>query len=60
MTGEDHLAIVDLPTASSGRAANCGQGSFKVKAGEVSLDFDKTNWILYDFDWNNRDAAAAA
>ena len=22
--------------------------------------FKKTNWIYYNFDWNNRDAAAAA
>ena len=60
VSGEDHTAIVDLPTGFIWTRGNCGQGSFHAKAGEVSLDYDKTNWILYEFNWNNRDAAAAA
>jgi hypothetical protein len=60
VTGEDHQVIVDLPTGFIWTRGNCGQGSFKASAGEVSLAYDKTNWILYDFDWNNRSAAAAA
>lgn len=60
VTGEDHTAIVDLPTGFIWTRGNCGQGSFHLKAGDVSLDYDKTNWILYEFNWNNRDAAAAA
>jgi hypothetical protein len=28
-------------------------GSFKVSAEGVKLDYKDTNWILYDFDWNN-------
>lgn len=60
VTGEDHTAIVDLPSGFIWTRGNCGQGTFKAKAGGVSLDFKKTNWIYYDFDWNNRDAAAAA
>ena len=60
VTGEDHAAIVDLPTGFIWTRGNCGQGSFKAKAGDVSLEYDKTNWILYNFDWNNKDAAAAA
>jgi len=26
----------------------------------LNLSFNKTNWILYAFDWNNRPSAAAA
>jgi hypothetical protein len=60
VTGEDHQVIVDLPTGFIWTRGNCGQGSFKAKAGEMSLSYDKTNWILYDFDWDNKSAAAAA
>jgi hypothetical protein len=60
VTGEDHSVVVDLPTGFIWTRGTCGQGTFKAKAGDVSLDYAKTNWILYSFDWNNRDAAAAA
>ena len=60
VTGEDHHVVVDLPTGFIWKRGNCGQGSFKVAAGDVSLSYDKTNWILYDFDWDNKAAAAAA
>ena len=60
VTGEDHAAIVDLPTGFIWTRGHCGQGSFNAKAGELSLAFEKTNWILYDFDWNNSASAAAA
>jgi hypothetical protein len=60
VTGEDHTAIVDLPSGFIWTRGNCGQGSFKAQAGDISLEYQKTNWILYNFDWNNRDAAAAA
>ena len=35
-------------------------GAFNVKAGELALSFEKTNWILYEFKWDNASAAAAA
>ena len=60
VSGEDHHVVVDLPTGFIWKRGNCGQGSFKAKAGELSLSYDKTNWILYDFDWDNKSAAAAA
>jgi hypothetical protein len=59
VSGEDHHVVVDLPTGFIWKRGNCGQGSFKAKAGEVSLSYEKTNWILYDFDWSNKSAAAA-
>jgi hypothetical protein len=60
VTGEDHQAIVDLPTGFIWTRGHCGQGSFKAKASGISLDYDKTNWILYDFDWSNAKKAEAA
>jgi hypothetical protein len=59
VTGEPHTAYVDLPTGFIWTRGQCGQGSFNVKAGGIALKFDKTNWILYDFDWSNAARAAA-
>jgi hypothetical protein len=59
VTGEDHQAIVDLPAGFIWTRGHCGQGSFQAKASGMSLNYDKTNWILYDFDWSNAKAAAA-
>ena len=59
VTGEDHLAVVDLPTGFIWTRGNCGEGSFRAKAGELSLEYSKTNWIFYQFVWNNAQAAAA-
>jgi hypothetical protein len=50
----------DLPDGFIWKKGECGQGSFKAKVGAVSLEFDKTNWIFYEFDWSNAGAAAAA
>ena len=60
VTGEEHEANVDLPDGFIWKKGECGQGTFKAKAGAVSLDFDKTNWIYYEFDWSNAGAVAAA
>jgi len=60
VTGEEHLANLDLPDGFIWKKGECGQGTFKAKAGGVSVDFDKTNWIFYEFEWSNMGAAAAA
>ena len=60
VSGEDHTAIVDLPTGFIWTRGHCGQGTFNVKAGGLALSFEKTNWILYEFKWDNASAAAAA
>ncbi len=60
VTGEEHLANLDLPDGFIWKKGECGQGTFKAKAGGMSLEFDKTNWIYYEFDWSNMGAAAAA
>jgi len=59
VTGEEHLANLDLPDGFIWKKGECGSGTFKAKAGGVSLDFDKTNWIFYEFDWSNAAVAAA-
>lgn len=59
VTGEEHQAIVDLPDGFIWTRGQCGTGSFRAKAGGLSLEFDNTNWILYDFDWTNAPAKAA-
>ena len=53
MTGDEHLANIELPDGFIWKHGQCGQGSFTVKAGPVSLAFDKTNWIPTQFDWKN-------
>jgi hypothetical protein len=59
VTGEDHFANVELPNGFIWTRGECGQGSFEAAAGGLSLAFDGTNWILYDFDWSNAEAPAA-
>ena len=59
VTGEEHLANVDLPDGFIWKHGECGQGTFSAKAGGLNLAFEKTNWILYEFDWTNAAMAAA-
>jgi hypothetical protein len=60
VTGEPHTVNVDLPDGFIWRKGECGQGSFHATAAGVSLKFEKTNWIYYNFDWSNAGAVAAA
>jgi hypothetical protein len=60
VTGEEHLADIHLPDGFIWTHGQCGQGSFKADAGGISLDFENTNWILYDFEWSNEGSEAAA
>jgi hypothetical protein len=60
VTGDEHQATVELPDGFIWTRGQCGQGTFHAKAGGLSLAFDKTNWILYDFDWSNRTGGRAA
>jgi hypothetical protein len=55
VTGEDHQAAIVLDTGFIWSRGDCGQGSFRVEAEGISLDFSDTNWIYYDFDWTNQD-----
>lgn len=60
VTGEEHLANVELPDGFIWKRGQCGVGSFHAKAGGLSLDFQNTNWFLYDYDWANAPIVAAA
>jgi hypothetical protein len=57
VTGEEHLANIDLPDGFIWKRGLCGQGSFEAKGGPLDLKFEKTNWIFYEFDWTNMAAA---
>jgi hypothetical protein len=53
VTGEDHLANIDLPDGFIWKRGECGQGTFRANAAGVSVGAEKSNWILYAFDWAN-------
>jgi hypothetical protein len=53
VTGEEHLANVDLPDGFIRKLGQCGEGSFKASADGVSVEGEKTNWIFYEYDWTN-------
>lgn len=60
VTGDEHHANVELPDGFIWTRGQCGAGTFTAKSGKLDLAFAKTNWILYDFDWTNAAATAAA
>lgn len=53
VTGERHEAHIVLPDGFIWSKGECGVGSFSVAAEGVSLDFEDSNWIYYEFDWSN-------
>ena len=53
VTGEDHFAEVHLPQGFIWTKGECGQGTFSAKAGGLSVGAERTNWILYRFNWSN-------
>jgi hypothetical protein len=55
VTGEDHLVAIDIDGGFIWERGDCGQGSFEVEAEGVSLKFDDSNMIVYEFDWTNRE-----
>jgi hypothetical protein len=60
VTGDEHHATVELPGGFIWTRGQCGVGSFTATSDKLKLSFDKTNWILYEFDWTNAASAAAA
>jgi hypothetical protein len=55
VTGEDHGVSIVLDEGFIWKEGACGKGTFDVEAEGVHLAFEDTNWILYDFDWTNRE-----
>jgi len=53
VTGEDHIVNVDLPTGFIWKKGEAGQGSFRASAAGLSVEFNKTNFIYYQYDWSN-------
>lgn len=53
VTGEEHRVAIDLETGFIWKRGDCGQGNFEVAAEGIHLKFEGSNWIYYEFDWNN-------
>lgn len=53
VTGEDTIVNVDLPHGFIWKKGEAGRGSFRASAAGISLAFDDTNWIYYDYVWSN-------
>lgn len=53
VTNERHEAHIVLPDGFIWTKGECGVGSFSIAAEGITLAFDDSNWILYDFDWSN-------
>lgn len=51
VTGDPHEAHIVLPTGFIWKDGNCGVGSFAAEAEGLSLEFEDSNWIRYEFDW---------
>ena len=54
VTGEEHLANVDLPDGFIWKKGECGIGAHQASAAGVSVQSENSNWILYEFDWSNQ------
>lgn len=53
VTGEDHLVDVVLDQGFIWKKGEVGQGSFRASASGLSVAAERSNWILYQFDWKN-------
>lgn len=53
VTDEPHEAHIVLPDGFIWTDGLCGVGGFEAAAEGVSLSFDDSNWIRYEFDWRN-------
>lgn len=53
VTGERHEAHIVLPDGFIWSKGECGVGSFEVSAEGLSLSFQDSNWIYYEFEWSN-------
>ncbi len=53
VTNERHEAHIVLPDGFIWTKGECGVGSYSMQAEGLSLSFEDTNWIRYEFDWSN-------
>jgi len=53
ISGEDNNVDIELETGFIWKRGQCGQGTFKVEAEGIELQYQNTSWIRYDFDWGN-------
>jgi hypothetical protein len=53
VTGERHEVAIQLSEGFIWSKGECGVGDFQASAEGISLAFENSNWILYEFDWSN-------
>ncbi|HEX9681767.1 MAG TPA: DUF1326 domain-containing protein [Acidimicrobiales bacterium] len=53
VTDEPHGVSIVLDEGFIWKKGDCGQGSFNVEAEGISMSFENSNWIYYEFDWTN-------
>jgi hypothetical protein len=53
VTQERHEAHIVLPDGFIWTKGECGVGSYSLQAEGLSLSFQDSNWIRYEFDWTN-------
>ncbi len=53
VTGEEHLANIELPTGFIWKRGECGVGTHRASSSGVSVAAEKSNWIMFEFDWSN-------
>jgi len=53
VTNERHEAHIVLPDGFIWTKGECGVGSYSMQAEGLSLSFEDSNWIRYEFDWSN-------
>jgi hypothetical protein len=53
VTGEPHEAQIVLPHGFIWTKGECGVGTFTAAAEGLSLSYQDTNWIYYEFDWSD-------
>ncbi|HUF34081.1 MAG TPA: DUF1326 domain-containing protein [Acidimicrobiales bacterium] len=54
VTDEPHGVSIVLDQGFIWKKGDCGQGSFNVEAEGISMSFENSNWIYYEFDWTNQ------
>lgn len=53
VTGDDHLAVLNLPNGFIWKRGECGTGTHRAESHGLSIAAENSNWILYAFDWSN-------
>jgi len=53
VTGEDYFSDIEHPDGFIWKKGQGGRGRFRAKAAGVAVEAEKSNWVLYNFEWAN-------